>query len=166
MKNKIYKFLMTVIMVVFPISVSAAENLSKDPATASSENLAESPISFCSQTATIWQIVGWILLILKIVIPVILIILGIIDLSKAVLSSKDDAIMSAAKRLMFRAIAAVAIFFIPTVINIVMGLIDDFRTSGAASDFKICRDCLYTPGKCDTSKDVGKIHGAVSNNNG
>ena len=44
---------------------------------------------FCHNTAVVWQFLGRIVLILKIVIPVILIVLGIIGLGKAVLADDD-----------------------------------------------------------------------------
>ena len=52
-------------------------------------------INFCTNTANIWQIVGYVLLIFKIVIPILLIIFGILDLGKAVIASKEDEIKKA-----------------------------------------------------------------------
>ena len=66
-----------------------------------------SSAGFCANTASIWQLVGVVLLIFKIVIPIILIILGMIDLGKAVISSDEKAIQKSAKTLAFRIIAAV-----------------------------------------------------------
>ncbi len=100
---------------------------------------------FCSQSANIWQVVGYVLLVFKIVIPIILIILGMIDLGKAVVASKDDEIKKAMKSLMFRAIAAVAIFFVPTIVSIVMGLVSSFDKDGS-KDFDVCRKCISNPG--------------------
>ena len=109
---------------------------------------------FCSKSANIWQVVGYLLLVFKIVIPIILIILGMIDLGKAVVASKDDEIKKAMKSLMFRAIAAIAIFFIPTIVGIVMGLVSGF-TSSVEEDFDICRKCITSPndGTCKTAAD-------------
>ena len=111
---------------------------------------------FCYDSANIFQVIGYILMIFKIVIPVILIILGMIDLGKAVVASKDDEIKKAAKSLGIRAIAAVAVFFVPTLVGIVMGLIVDFANSGAKADYDICKTCILSPSSCDTSNDVGK----------
>ena len=46
-------------------------------------------MDFCYKTANIWQIIGYVFLILKIIITLILIILGIIDVGKAVISSDE-----------------------------------------------------------------------------
>ena len=103
---------------------------------------------FCKQSADIWQVVGYLLLVFKIVIPVILIIFGMIDLGKAVVSGKDEEIKKNMKSLMIRAIAAVAIFFIPTIVGIVIGLVSSFDDEGKA-DYDICRQCITKPnGDC------------------
>lgn len=113
-------------------------------------------LDFCASTASIWQIVGWVFLIVKIIIPILLIIFGVKDFAQAVVSSKDDDIKKAAKALMTRGIAGVVIFFVPTIVSLIMGLIVDFTSSGAKDDFDICQSCMLTPSSCDTSKDVGK----------
>lgn len=104
---------------------------------------------FCHDSAGIWQVVGWVLLVFKIVIPIMLIILGMIDLGKAVVASKDDEIKKSIKSLAMRAIAAVVIFFIPTLIGIVMGLVSNFSSSGAKADYEVCRKCITNPSKCE-----------------
>lgn len=104
---------------------------------------------FCHDSAGIWQVVGWILLVFKIVIPIMLIILGMIDLGKAVVASKDDEIKKSIKSLAMRAVAAVVIFFIPTLIGIVMGLVSNFSSSGAKADYEVCRKCITNPSKCE-----------------
>ncbi len=100
---------------------------------------------FCSNTANIWQVVGIVLLVFKIIIPILLIIWGMLDLGKAVIASKDDEIKKATKSLAFRAISAVVIFFIPTIVNVVMGMISNFSESGAQEDWEVCRTCISNP---------------------
>lgn len=106
---------------------------------------------FCNASADIWQVVGWILLIFKIVIPIILIILGMIDLGKAVVASKDDEIKKAVKSLAMRGIAAVVIFFVPTIIGLIMGLVGNFSSSGAEDDYNVCKKCITNPKNCPVS---------------
>jgi len=69
-----------------------------------------------------------ILQIVQIGIPIILIVMGSIDLGKAVLSSDDKEIKGATGKLVKRAIAAVAVFFVATIVSLLMGL---FTSSGA-----------------------------------
>lgn len=120
-----------------------------------SNKLTLSDLQFCAKTAVIWQIVGWVILAVKIVIPILLIIFGVIDFSKAVVSGKDDSIKGAMKSLMWRGVSAIVIFFIPTLVTIVMGLVANFKDSGAEEDFKVCKTCILSPASCDTSKDAG-----------
>ena len=100
---------------------------------------------FCANTANIWQVVGYALLVFKIVIPIILIVWGMLDLGRAVVAAKDDEIKKATKQLAMRAVAAVAIFFLPTIIGIVLGLVSNFASSGAKEDFDTCRKCMTSP---------------------
>ncbi|MCI8575798.1 MAG: hypothetical protein HFI09_04945 [Bacilli bacterium] len=98
---------------------------------------------FCEASANIWQTVGYILMVFKIVIPILLIVFGMIDLGKAVIASKDDEIKKATKSLMFRAISAVIIFFIPTLVGVIMGIVGNF--SSVRDDFNICKACISDP---------------------
>lgn len=109
-------------------------------------------IGFCEGTANIWQIVGYALLVFKIVIPILLIVFGAIDVGKAVIASKDDEIKKAMKSLAMRAISAIVIFLIPTIVTFVMGIVSDFNDSGAKADFEVCKKCIGSPAKCNTSK--------------
>ena len=64
-------------------------------------------VDFCASTAKIWQLVGNVLLVFKIVIPILLIIWGMMDLGKAVVAAKDDEIKKATKSLAMRIIAGI-----------------------------------------------------------
>ena len=58
-------------------------------------------------------------------IPILLIVMGSIDLGKAVMASDDKEIKGATSKLIKRAIAAVAVFFIPMLVNILVGMVGD-----------------------------------------
>ena len=68
--------------------------------------------------------------IFQIGIPIILIMLGTIDLGRAVMSSDDKEVKAAQSRLIKRCIYAVAVFFVVTLVHIVMNLV----ATGAAHD--------------------------------
>ena len=55
--------------------------------------------------------------LIQIGIPIILIILGMLDLGKAVMASKDDEIKNAQKMLIKRCIYAIAIFFVVMIVS-------------------------------------------------
>lgn len=108
---------------------------------------------FCAATANIWQLVGWVLLVFKIVIPLLLIIFGMIDLGKAVIASKEDEIKKATGALVRRAIAAVVIFLLPTIISFIMTVIGGF-SEGAQEDFDVCKACITNPNTGCTAADA------------
>ena len=106
-------------------------------------------VNFCINSANVWQIVGYAFLIFKIIIPILLLVGGMLDLGKAVVAAKDDEIKKATKSLAMRAISAVAIFFVPTIVGIVLGLISNFSDSGAKADWDTCRICITSPNDSD-----------------
>ena len=60
----------------------------------------------------------------KIIVPIIVIGLGIVDMAKAVIASKEDEMKKAQKTFIKRVIIGVAFFFVPVFIDIIMGLAD------------------------------------------
>ncbi len=118
--------------------------------------LLDETIHFCTDTAEVWQLVGRILFVFKIVIPILLMIFGMLDLGKAVVGAKDDEIKKALKQLMFRAIAAVVVFLIPTLIAFIFTIVDSFTE--VKNDYNVCAECISSPSKCNTSgKNEGKV---------
>lgn len=101
--------------------------------------------NFCADTSNIWRTIGYFLLVFKIVIPIILIILGMIDLGKAVVASDDKAISKSAKSLAIRIVAAVIIFFIPTIVGFIIQIVD----TSLENRYDICADCISNPGGQD-----------------
>lgn len=99
--------------------------------------------SFCTETKDIWKVVGKFLWIFKIVIPLLVIIFGMIDLGKAVVGSKDEDIKKAAKQLLYRVIAGLCIFLIPTAVSFAFTLVDNVD-----NDYKTCAACLDDPNNC------------------
>ena len=100
---------------------------------------------FCHDTVGLWQTVGKVLVIFKIVIPLLLIIFGMIDLGKAVIGSKEDDIKKATSSLIRRAIAAIVIFFIPYVVSGIFGLVSTFQKQKDAEGYDVCQTCLTNP---------------------
>ena len=99
---------------------------------------------FCYESAPIWQFVGILLLVFKIVIPILLIVLGAVDLGKAVISDDEKAINKQVKIFSRRIIAAVAIFFIPYVVSAIFSLIGTFNEE-AKADYEYCKACVVHP---------------------
>ena len=81
-------------------------------------------MDICSDLMPIIKLIKHgIIPIIQIGIPIILIIIGMIDLGKAVVASKEDEIKSAQKLLVKRAIYAVAIFFVVLMVTAVFNLV-------------------------------------------
>lgn len=108
---------------------------------------------FCTQAKDILRFVGYILTLVKVAIPLLIIAFGIFDLGKAVTSGKDDETKKAAKTLMWRAIAGVAIFFIPNLILWLFGTIADYNDAYGKDDkdrnFDVCQTCILKPWSCN-----------------
>ena len=113
---------------------------------------------FCKEMAGPLQFVGIILWVFKVAIPVIILVMGMIDLGKAVTASKDDEIKKAMKQLMIRLISGVLIFFIPTIVIFIFQLLVDFDTAAQATDFQTCRDCILSPTGGGCNPDKNKLH--------
>ena len=83
-------------------------------------------IDVCDKLSPIFGIVNFIINAIMIVIPIVLIILGMVDLGKAVISSKEDEVKKATKAFGKRFLYAVGVFavvwLVTFVLNIVSGL--------------------------------------------
>lgn len=66
------------------------------------------------------QILGYV----RIIVPILIILLGTLDFAKAVLAGKEDNMRKAQSTFIKRVIAGVVVFFIPTLVDIIMGLAD------------------------------------------
>ncbi len=89
--------------------------------------------SYCTTLKPIISIVKTVLYILQIGIPIVLVLMGTIDLGKAVLSSDDKAIKESTSRLVKRVIAAVAVFFVFTIVKLIMNIISANNVDTGAS---------------------------------
>jgi len=82
--------------------------------------------------------------ILQIGIPIILIVLGTMDLGKAVIASDEKQVKEAQGRLMKRCIYAVAVFFIVTIVNLLMSVVVNIAGNSIEGGEK-WRDCWNNP---------------------
>ena len=101
--------------------------------------------SFCTTSREMWEIVGKILFIFKIVIPLLIIIFGMIDLGKAVISSDEKEIKNATTSIMRRLIAAIVIFFVPTIVDAIFNMVGDFSKDKETAGYNLCEKCLTKP---------------------
>lgn len=110
---------------------------------------------FCEEAGSVWYTLGMFMLVFKVVIPVLLIVFGMVDLGKAVISSDDKAVSKAAKTLLNRVIAGVCIFFIPTIVGLVFKMVGAFGE--VKNQYDYCAACVSNPtgDKCSSIKNNG-----------
>lgn len=71
-----------------------------------------------------YQILQDALNVIRIVVPMLLIVLGSVDLGTAVVSEDKDSLKKATSRLIKRCLAAIVIFFIPLIVNVLINLVE------------------------------------------
>lgn len=92
--------------------------------------------------------------ILRIVIPIILVVFGLVDLGKATIAQKDDEIKKAQMTFVKRVIAAVLVFFVVPIVQLVFGLVDRAGKDPNAQEnvdnnkYPTCINCFIN-GKCE-----------------
>lgn len=91
---------------------------------------------------------GKILNFVKIIVPIVIIIFGVLDFYKAITSHKDEGLSKAFKSLIIRAIAGVCIFLIPGIIQLVLNMVNEW--SDYENDWCCCTECLLN-GDCDVN---------------
>lgn len=107
--------------------------------------------NFCEtkEVLSVIRMVGYILLIAKLIAPIIIIVIGTLKFYNAIKDGSSDSTLKNAKSLIVRVFVGIIIFFLPTLIHAVLyNFISD--------DSKKCEVCLLQPGSCDPG-DPGSI---------
>lgn len=99
-----------------------------------------------------FRILGEIINIIKIVIPLIIIVLGMVDFSKAIISSDEKAINKATGSIIRRIIAGVLIYFVPTIILSLFNALG-YDTYNSPSFIK-CSSCLFDTTLCTVDESL------------
>ena len=95
---------------------------------------------------TILSVVRSAINLVTFAIPIILIVLGVVDLSKAVIASDEKKTKEAQKMFTTRLIYAVVIFLIPTIITLLFNLLDNPVFSSEVDGYTWV-DCWRDAGK-------------------
>ncbi len=98
------------------------------------------------------RFIGYGIYIIKIIVPLLIIVLGTIDLFRAVIASNDSAIKESSSKLLKRFIAGILIFFVTDILFFIFGLFElsDSGVDGNGdlnnnSNFYNCSTCLLKP---------------------
>lgn len=97
-------------------------------------NLLATQDTLCSaDTLPIFKFVGAVITVIKIIVPIILVVMGSIDLAKAVMAQKEDEIKKAYTSLLKRVMVGIVIFFLPSIVAMVIGLVTNTGQTGATT---------------------------------
>lgn len=109
-------------------------------------------MELCEQEAVraILYFVGIIIFAIKIAVPIILIVMGMVDLVKAVAGQNEDELKKATSKLVKKAVAAVAVFLVATIVAMLMGLIgaNQYEDNG-------CMQCVKNPFTAGCKPNLG-----------
>jgi len=101
-------------------------------------------------SGTFPYIVSTIVTLIKIAVPILLIIFGMLDLGKAVVAAKEDEIKKGQQTFIKRAIAAVIVFFVIQIVQIVVRFV-----SGNDQNIAGCFNCFINgtsgTGSCEST---------------
>lgn len=96
-------------------------------------------------SGTFPYLVSTAIIIIKIVVPILLIIFGMIDLGKAVVASKEDEIKKGQQTFIKRTITALIVFFVIQIVQLLIGFVSNKDT-----DVVNCFNC-FVNGKVSDS---------------
>lgn len=98
------------------------------------------------------ELTSLIITIIKIAVPIILVILGMIDLFKAMMAQKEDEIKKAQGLFVKRLVAGVLVFLVFVIVELIFNLLGDAVGSDKDNIWK-CAECFISgPEKCDGVK--------------
>lgn len=93
------------------------------------------------------QITSLAVNVLKIVVPIVLVIFGMIDLMKAVMSNDEKEMKGAQTKLLKRVIYAVAVFLVVSIVQIIFSALGNTTNEVDNSSVQGCISCFIN-GKC------------------
>ena len=123
-KNKLIVIALLLVMLFVPSSALAISKVSCGNVTGIPKKIPE--------------ITSYIMTIVQIAVPVILVIIGSIDLIKGITSQKEDEVKKNQKIFVKRLVIAVLIFFIIVIVKFIISLVADSSSGNISS----CIDCF------------------------
>ena len=99
----------------------------------------------------VFKVTGILLFFIKILVPIVLLVMGIIDLFQAIFGTDPKALNTSIHAFLQRIIAGVIIFFVPTLLKVVLTFVVggyDFVNQNGDEGFSRCNTCLFEPSNC------------------
>ena len=104
-----------------------------------------------ANTLKVIRFIGYLLVIVKILIPIGLIATGIISFSKAIIAGNEDTMKSTITSFAWKIVIAIVVFILPTIINFIIAKIDG--ASDGTEDYANCRNCIFNPKECSIPEE-------------
>ena len=90
----------------------------------------------------VFKIVNSVIAVLKIALPLIIIVMGSVDLLKFATKGTQEEFTATVKKFAYRFVAAVVIFFLPTIIKASMGIIDNYDNNYVKCAFNVDNEMI------------------------
>ena len=117
-------FILTLLIVIFSVGKVYASGIDEINLISFANITCEGIFGSKSDPNSLRSLINDILFYPKVLVPIIVIVLGIMDFAKAVFAGKADVMSKAQKTFAKRVVIGVAFFFIPVFIDIIMELAD------------------------------------------
>ena len=96
---------------------------------------------------TALRFIGYLLMILRVAVPLVIIVMATIDLYKSVIDKDEKSLSKQVKIIIMRMVAGVFIFFLPTVVYALFNLSSELKIVDSTK-YKSCATCLLKPTEC------------------
>ena len=129
--KKYYKYLL-LLLLILPITVHAE---------AVGENM-------CSreEIQNVMRFVGYIIMFIKLFVPLIIIVQGVFIFYNGVKAGKEDEIKKCVQTLGKRILVGIIIMLLPTIIDITLSTVKDW--TDYQGEYETCTECLFHPNNC------------------
>jgi len=102
---------------------------------------------------TVLKLAGFIVLIAKIIVPMIIVGYGVFDMYKSVVDKDEKSLAKQTQKLLKRIVTGLVVFFIPTLVNVIFKLSDKLNIIDT-TEYQTCASCVLDPtdnSKCSTT---------------
>lgn len=129
--KKYYKYLL-LLLLILPITVHAE---------AVGENM-------CSreEIQNVMKFVGYIIMFIKLFVPLIIIGQGVFIFYNGVKAGKEDELKKCVQTLGKRILTGVIIMLLPTIIDVALSTVNDW--TNYQGEYETCTECLFHPNNC------------------
>ena len=98
------------------------------------------------------QFIGFLIFLVKVLVPVIIIVMGFVNLFKIITAGKVEDANKYVKNIVTRVIIGVIIFLLPSIINFVFNAANSIVYDNQENKYENCQNCLLNPDKCIVQK--------------